>query len=175
MLLLCLSLCLFCPLLRLPMTLLLVCLRLVTLLAFANVSNFHDKIPSFFDNYIYKLKIFTERHFISSQFRNFDGCGDTTDDIATIPLRFHICPVFHRPQGISKPLSCPFLWSCLPISSSVFLSSLFLSLFPEELSSPCQRILRCVHTIWISASLPSCTPIATCIPLQTSSFATWSL
>ena len=34
----------------------------------------------------------------------------------------------------------------LPISSSVLLS-LFLSLYPAELSSPCQRTLRCGHTI----------------------------
>ena len=29
-----------------------------------------------------------------------------------------------------------------------------LSLSPLELSSPCQKILRCGHTIWVSVSLP---------------------
>ena len=43
-------------------------------------------------------------------------------------------------------------WCYLPISSSVFLSFLLLSLpsHSAELSSPCQRILRCGHTIWVS-------------------------
>ena len=40
-------------------------------------------------------------------------------------------------------------WCYLLISSSVFLSSLLLSLSPAELSSPCPRILRCGHTIWV--------------------------
>ena len=43
-------------------------------------------------------------------------------------------------------LQTPFLsipWSYLIISSPVFLSFLFLSLSPAELSLPCQRILRC--------------------------------
>ena len=44
-------------------------------------------------------------------------------------------------------------WCYLPISSSVFLSSLLLSLSLAELSSPCQRISRCGHTIWVSISL----------------------
>ena len=45
-------------------------------------------------------------------------------------------------------------WCYLPISSSVFLSFLLLSLPLADLSSPCQRILRCGHTIWVSVSLP---------------------
>ena len=44
-------------------------------------------------------------------------------------------------------------WCYLPISSSVFLS-LLLSLSLAELSSPCPRILRCGHYIWVSVSLP---------------------
>ena len=44
-------------------------------------------------------------------------------------------------------------WCYFPISYSVFLSFLFLSLSPAELSSPCQKILRCGHTIWVSVSL----------------------
>ena len=53
-------------------------------------------------------------------------------------------------------LQTPFLsipW-CYLIISSVFLSFLFLSLSPAELSSSCQRILRCGHTIRVSVSLP---------------------
>ena len=38
--------------------------------------------------------------------------------------------------------------------SSVLLSFLLLSLSPAELSSPCQRILRCGHSTWVSVSLP---------------------
>ena len=45
-------------------------------------------------------------------------------------------------------------WCYLPIPSSVFLSFLLPSLSPAELSSPCPRILRCGHTIWVSVSLP---------------------
>ena len=51
----------------------------------------------------------------------------------------------------------PFLsipWCYLIISSSVLLSFLFLLLSPAELSSPCQKILRFGHTIWVSVSLP---------------------
>ena len=54
-------------------------------------------------------------------------------------------------------LQTPFLsipWCYLPILSSVFLSFLLISLSPAELFSPCQRILRCGHTIWVSVSLP---------------------
>ena len=57
----------------------------------------------------------------------------------------------------SRNLQTPFPkipWCYLPISSSGFLSYLLLSLSPAELSSPCQRILRCGHTIWVSVSLP---------------------
>ena len=43
-------------------------------------------------------------------------------------------------------------WYYLPISSIV-LSFLLFSLSSAELSSPCQRILRCGHTIWVFASL----------------------
>ena len=43
-------------------------------------------------------------------------------------------------------------WCYLPISSSVFLSFLLLSLSPAKLSSPFQRILRCGHTIGVSIS-----------------------
>ena len=57
----------------------------------------------------------------------------------------------------SRNLQTPFPsipWCYLPISSSVFLSFLLLSLSLAELSSPCQRILRCGQTIWVSVSLP---------------------
>ena len=60
---------------------------------------------------------------------------------------------FHPPGNLQTPFpSIP--WCYLPISSSVFLSFLLLSLSLAELSSPCQRILRCGHTIWVSVSLP---------------------
>ena len=45
-------------------------------------------------------------------------------------------------------------WCHIPISSSVSLSFLLLLLSAAVLSSPCQRILRCGHTIWVSVSLP---------------------
>ena len=47
-------------------------------------------------------------------------------------------------------------WYYLPISSSVFLSFLLLSLSPAELFSLCQRILRCGNhvTIWVAVSSP---------------------
>ena len=65
-------------------------------------------------------------------------------------------PVFRCPQGITKPYSRPFLDVIFPslLLSSVFLSFLLLSLSSAELSSPCPRILRCGHTIWVSVSLP---------------------
>ena len=68
----------------------------------------------------------------------------------------------------SRNLQTPFSsipWCYLPISSSVFLSFLLLSLSLAELSSPCQRILRCGHTIWVSLSLPlDCRPKMTLLP-----------
>ena len=45
-------------------------------------------------------------------------------------------------------------WCYLPISSSMFLSFLLLSLSPAELSLPCPRILRWGNTICVSFSLP---------------------
>ena len=90
-------------------------------------------------------------HLISSQSLNLGGRRGTTDDAATIPS---ILPCLPLP---SRNLQTPFPsfpWCYLPISSSVFLSFLLLSLSLAELSSPCQRILRCGHTIWVSVSLP---------------------
>ena len=53
-------------------------------------------------------------------------------------------------------------WCYLPISFSVFPSFLLLSLSLAELFSPCPRILRCGHTIWVSFFFTmvrsSCTP-----------------
>ena len=54
--------------------------------------------------------------------------------------------------SVSKPHSRSFF--DVIFSSSVFLFFLPLSLSPAELSSPCPRILRCGHTIWVSVSLP---------------------
>ena len=63
-------------------------------------------------------------------------------------------PCLPLPSGnLQTPLpSIP--WCYLSISSFIFLSFLLLPLSPAELSSPCPRILRCGHTIWVSAALP---------------------
>ena len=53
-------------------------------------------------------------------------------------------------SGNLQPSFLSIPWCYLPISSSVFLSFLLLSLSAAELSSPCQRILRGGHTIWVS-------------------------
>ena len=58
---------------------------------------------------------------------------------------------------LSGNLQTPFLsilWCYLSISSSVFPIFLLLSLSPAESSSPCQRILRRGHIIWVSVSSP---------------------
>ena len=88
---------------------------------------------------------------ISSQSLNLGGRRGTTDDVTTIP--FHPSLSSAALRNLQTPFpSIP--WCYLPISSSVFLSFLLLSLSLAELSSPCQRILRCGHTIWVSVSLP---------------------
>ena len=72
----------------------------------------------------------------------------------TLQQYFSTLPCLPLPSG---KLHTPFPsipWSYLPISSSVFLSFLLLSLSPAELSSPCPRISGCGHTIWVSFSLP---------------------
>ena len=91
-----------------------------------------------------------------------------------------ILPCLPLPSGNLQTTFPSTPWYYLAISSSVFLSFVLLLLSHAELSSPCQRILRCGHTIWVSVSLPwlgssSCTPIAFWILLRTSSFVTWSL
>ena len=71
----------------------------------------------------------------------------------TLQQYFSTLPCLLLPTG---NLQTPFLsipW-CYLIISSVFLSFLFLLLSPAELSSPCQKILRCGHTIWVSISIP---------------------
>ena len=65
-----------------------------------------------------------------------------------------ILPCLPLPSGNLQTRFPSIPWCYLPISSSVFLSFLLLSLSPAELSSPCQRILRCGHTIWVAVSLP---------------------
>ena len=72
----------------------------------------------------------------------------------TLQQYLSILPCLLLPSG---NLQIPFPsipWCYLPISSSVFLSFLLLSLSLAELSSPCQRILRCGYTMWVSVSLP---------------------
>ena len=65
----------------------------------------------------------------------------------TLKQYLSILPCLPLPTGnLQTPF--PSIPRCyLPISSSVFLSFLLLSLSLAELSSPCQRILRCGHTI----------------------------
>ena len=63
-------------------------------------------------------------------------------------------PCLPLPSGSLQTTFPSIPWCCLPISSCVFFSSLLISLSPAELSSPCPRILRCCHTIWVSVSLP---------------------
>ena len=72
----------------------------------------------------------------------------------TLQQYLSIFPCLPLPSGnLQTPF--PYIpWCYLPISSAVFLSFLLLSLSLAELSSPCQRILRCGHTIWVSVSLP---------------------
>ena len=75
------------------------------------------------------------------------------------------------PSGNFQTPSPSVPWCYLPISSSVFLSFLPLTLSPAELSSPCQRILRCGHTIWVSVSLPYALQLHSgfcCVPLRSS-------
>ena len=94
-------------------------------------------------------------HHISSQSLNLGGRRGTTDDVATIPFHpsLSILPCLPLPSGNLQTLFPSISWCYLPISSSVFLSFLLLSLSLAELSSPCPRILRCGHTIWVSFSL----------------------
>ena len=104
-----------------------------------------------------KIEGTTLKHFLSinciieAWFSCLDNCINidcrwgTTDDVATIPFYMYLS--FSSALWESPNPFLSILWCCLPISSSVFLSFLLLSLFPAELSSPFQRILRCCHTI----------------------------
>ena len=98
-----------------------------------------------------RLRYTTSVHLISSQSLNLGRRG-TTDDVATIPFHPSLSSAALRESPYIPFPSIP--WSYLPISSSAFLFFLLLSLSFVELSSPCQRILRCGHTIWVSVSLP---------------------
>ena len=72
----------------------------------------------------------------------------------TLQQYLFILPCLPLPSGNLQTPFPPIPWCYLPISSSVFLSFLLLSLSLAELSSPCQRILRCGHIIQVSISLP---------------------
>ena len=63
-------------------------------------------------------------------------------------------PCLSLPSGNHRTPFLSIPWCYIPISSFVFLSFLLLSLSPAELSSTCQSILRCGHTIWVSISSP---------------------
>ena len=113
--------------------------------------------------YIYKNKLGEENTFsnarptknhpshLSSQSLNLGGRRGTTDDVATILFYPSLSSAALRESPNPFP-SIP--WCYLPISTSVLLSFLLLSLSLAELSSPCQRILRCGHTVWVAVSLP---------------------
>ena len=85
--------------------------------------------------------------FISSQSLNLGGRRRLQQYLSTLPCLL-------LPSG---NLQTPFPlipWCYLPISSSSSSSFFLLSLSPAELSLPCQRILRCGHTIWVFVSSP---------------------
>ena len=93
----------------------------------------------------------SQAHLISSQSLNLGGRRLSQ---MTLQQYFSTLPCLPLPSGnLQTPLpSIP--WCYLPISSSVFLSFLLLSLSLAELSSSCPRIFRCGHIIWVSVSLP---------------------
>ena len=72
----------------------------------------------------------------------------------TLQQYLSILPCLPLPSGNLQTPFPSIHWCYHPISSSVFLSFLLLSLSLAELFSPRQRILRCGHTIWVSVSLP---------------------
>ena len=84
-----------------------------------------------------------------SQSLNLDGRRGTTDDVATIPVHLSVSSAALKESPNYIPVHSVMLSShvffCLPLLLTPSLS-------PEELSSPCQRILRCCHTIWFSVS-----------------------
>ena len=90
-------------------------------------------------------------HLISSQSLTLEVVGVPQ---ITLQQYLSILPCLPLPSGNLQTPFPSIHWCYLPISSSVFLSFLLLSLSLAELSSPCQRILRCGHTIWVSVSLP---------------------
>ena len=85
------------------------------------------------------------RHLISSQSLNLGGRLGTTNDIATIPFHPSLSSAALRESPNSIPIHSLMLSSHLVFRLP--LSFLLLSLSLAELSSPCQRILRCGHTI----------------------------
>ena len=72
----------------------------------------------------------------------------------TLQQYLSILPCLPLPWGNLQTHFPSIPWCYLPISSSVYLSFLLLSLSLAEMSSPFQRILRCGHTIWVSVFLP---------------------
>ena len=72
----------------------------------------------------------------------------------TLQQYLFILPCLPLPSGNLQTPFPSIPWCCLHISSSVFLSFLLISLSLAELSSSCQRILKCSHTIWVYVSLP---------------------
>ena len=69
----------------------------------------------------------------------------------TLQQYLSILPCLPLPSGNLQTPFPSIHWCYLSISYySVFLSCLLLSLSPAELPSPCPRILRFGHTIWVS-------------------------
>ena len=90
-------------------------------------------------------------HLISSQSLNLGGRRGTTDDVATIPfhpsLSYAALRESPNPIPVHSLMLSSHLFFCLPLLLAPFT-------VPCRLSSPCQRVLRCGHTIWVSVSLP---------------------
>ena len=80
----------------------------------------------------------------SSQSHNHAGRRGTTDNVATIPFHLSMSSVALRESPNFVPVHSLMISShrffCLPLLLAPFTD-------PCKLSSPCQRILRCCHTI----------------------------
>ena len=117
------------------------------------------------ENALFK-NIFTNRYFICEPILKMFAAHHVISHLSPLTLEvvgasqmtlqqyLSILPCLPLPSGNLQTPFPSIPWCYLPISSSVFPSSLLLSLSLAELSSPCQKILRCGHTIWVSVSLP---------------------
>ena len=120
---------------------------------------------------------FIARFIISSQSLNLGGRWGTTDDVATIP--------FHPSLSSAALRESP---NPIPVHSLMLSSHLFfclLLLFPP-FTVPCRIVFAMPEDLemwpyhlsfrfFTMVRGSSCTPVAFCILLRTSSFVTWSL